>query len=119
LDRLLLVLLARQVRAGRQPLVVQPETLLRRHQAGFGRFWRRKAKVALRTRRRAPEVVALIQQLARAHRLWGAVVSCGERRKFGVRVRKRTIQRSMRRVRMPWPCGQIRATFLRHHGQHS
>ena len=71
LDRLLLVLLAGQVRAWRQALlIVQPETLLRRHRAGFRLLWRRKSKPASRKRQVAPEVVALIQQLAGENRLW-------------------------------------------------
>jgi hypothetical protein len=75
LDRLLLVLLARRVRAWRQALlIVQPETLLRWHRAGFRLLWRHRLKLVSPRRRVAPEVVALIQQLARENRLWGAGV---------------------------------------------
>jgi hypothetical protein len=73
LDRLLLVLLAGRVRAWRQALlIVQPETVLRWHRAGFCLLWRHRSKRASRNRRVAPEAVALIQQLARENRLWGA-----------------------------------------------
>ena len=44
-DRALLVLLAGRVRAWRQALLlVQPETLLRWHRAGFRALWRRKSR---------------------------------------------------------------------------
>jgi putative transposase len=99
LDRLLLVLLARQVRAWRQALlIVQPETLLRWHRAGFRILWRRRSKPVSPRRRVAPEVVALIQQLARENRLWGA---------------ERTVQKYMRQVRAPRPRGQTWAAFPR------
>jgi hypothetical protein len=79
LDRLLLVSLAGRVRAWRQALlIVQPETLLRWHRAGFRLLWRHRSKPASRNRRVAPEVVALIQQLARENRLWGAERIRGE-----------------------------------------
>jgi putative transposase len=44
-DRFLLVLLAKAVRAWRQPLlIIQPETLPRWHRQGFRLFWKHKAK---------------------------------------------------------------------------
>ena len=44
-DRILLVLLAKAVRAWRQALlIVQPETLLRWHRQGFRIFWKQKSK---------------------------------------------------------------------------
>ena len=119
LDRLLLVLLAGRVRAWRQALlIVQPETLLPWHRAGFHLLWRHKSKPASRRRRVAPEVVALIQQLARENRLWGAERIRGELLKLGVRVCKRTVQKYMRQVRSPRPRGQTWAAFLRSHGRH-
>ena len=43
-DRILLVLLAKAVRAWRQALlIVQPETLLRCHRQGFRIFWKQKS----------------------------------------------------------------------------
>ena len=119
LDRLLLVLLARQVRAWRQALlIVQPETLLRWHRAGFRVLWRHKPKPVSHRRREAPEVVALIQQLARENRLWGAERIRSDLIKLGVRVCKLTVQKYMRQVRAPRPRGQTWAAFLRNHGRH-
>jgi putative transposase len=119
LGRLLLVLLARRVRGWRQALlIVQPETLLRWHRAGFRLLWRHKAKAPRCSRQLAPEVVALIQQLARENRLWGAERIRGELLKLGVRVCKRTVQKYMRPVRSPRPRGQTWAASLRNHGHH-
>jgi putative transposase len=119
LDRLLLVLLARRVRAWRQALlIVQPETLLRWHRAGFRLLWRRRSRTRRSTRRLDAEVVALIQRLARENRLWGAERIRGELIKLGVRVCKRTVQKYMRQVRAPRPRGQTWAAFLRNQGRH-
>jgi transposase InsO family protein len=119
LDRLLLVVLAGRVRAWRQALViVQPETLLRWHRAGFRLLWRHRSKRASRNRRVAPEAVALIQQLARENRLWGAERIRGELLKLGIRVCKRTVRKYMRQAGGPRPQGQTWAAFLRNHGRH-
>jgi len=112
-------LLARQVRAWRQVLlIVQPETLRRWHRAGFRLFWGHRSKPVSPRRRVAPEIVALIQQLAHENRLWGAERIRGELIKLGVRVCKRTVQKYMRQVRGPQPRGQTWAAFLRNHGRH-
>jgi len=59
---------------------------------------------------------ALIQRMARNHRLWGAERIRGELLKLGIRVTKRTIQKHLRQLRGPQPQGQSWATFLRTHG---
>src|SRR5439155_4507914 len=63
----------------------------------------------------AAETIALIRQMARANRLWGAERIRGELLKLGIRVCKRTIQKYMRTVRTHQPRGQTWATFLRNH----
>jgi transposase InsO family protein len=115
-DRLLLVLLASRVRAWRQALlVVQPDTLLRWHRAGFRLFWRWRSAPRHRPPRVAPDTVALILRMARENRLWGAERIQGELAKLGLRVSKRTIQKYMRRARPPRRSGQSWTTFLRNH----
>jgi putative transposase len=110
-DRALLVLLAGLVRAWRQALlVVRPDTRLRWHRQGFRRFRRRRSTPRARQPRVPPDTVALIQQMARENRLWGAERIRGELRKLGIAVCKRTVQKSMRRARPP---GQAWGTFLR------
>ena len=72
-DRMLLLLLARVVRTWKQALfIVQPETLLRWHRQGFKLFWKYKSRAASTKPRISPETVALIKEMARDNRLWGA-----------------------------------------------
>ena len=117
-DRMLLVLLARIVRAWKQALfIVQPETLLRWHRQGFKLLWKYKSRAASLTPRISQETVALIQEMARDNRLWGAERMRGELLKLGIRVCKRTIQKYMKGVRTTRPYGQTWKTFLHTHAQ--
>jgi putative transposase len=113
-DRLLLALLARVVRTWKQALfIVQPETLLRWHRELFRLVWKRRSKVSSRQPKVAAETIALIRQMAKDNRLWGAERIRGELLKLGLHVCKRTIQKHMRTVRTQQPRGQTWATFLR------
>src|SRR5215471_9331558 len=113
-DQVLLVLLARLVRTWQQALViVQPDTLLRWHRELFRLYWKRKSKAASHQPKVASETIALIRQMARENRLWGAERIRGELLKLGIHVCKRTIQKYMRGVRTQQPRGQTWATFLR------
>jgi transposase InsO family protein len=117
-DRVLLVLLASRVRSWRQALrIVQPATLLRWHRSGVRLLWRWRSTRRSRQPRVSPDTVALIRQMARENRLWGAERIRGELLKIGVSVGKRTIQRHIRGARPPRPAGQTWATFLRTHGR--
>jgi putative transposase len=117
-DRMLLVLLARIVRSWKQALViVQPETLLRWHRQGFRLFWKYTSRAVASQPKIAAETVALIKEMARDNRLWGAERIRGELLKLGIRVCKRTIQKYMRQVSTPRPRGQTWKTFLRTHAQ--
>jgi putative transposase len=117
-DRMLLVLLARIVRSWKQTLViVQPETLLRWHRQGFKLFWKYKSRAASSQPKLSAETVALIKEMARDNRLWGAERIRGELLKLGIRVCKRTIQKYMRQVSTPRQRGQTWKTFLRTHAQ--
>src|SRR5215472_505925 len=112
-DRMLLVLLASIVRTWKQALfIVQPETLLRWHRQGFKLYWKYKSRAVSLTPRISPETVALIQEMARDNRLWGAERIRGELLKLGIRVCKRTIQKYMRVVRTSRPRGQTWSRFL-------
>ena len=115
-DRILLVLLARTVRAWKQALfIVQPDTLLRWHREGFRLFWRRKSRAHSYKPKVAAETIALIREMAAENRLWGAERIRGELLKLGMHVCKRTIQKDMRNVRTLRPKGQRWATFLHNH----
>jgi len=115
-DRILLVLLARVVRAWKQALViVQPETLLRWHREAFRFYWKHKSKAHSHKPKVAAETITLIREMATKNRLWGAERIRGELLKLGMHVCKRTIQKYIRQVRAPQPKGQKWATFLRNH----
>jgi hypothetical protein len=99
--------LGRMVRTWKQALfIVQPETLLRWHRQGFKLLWKYKSRAASPTPRISAENVALIKEMARDNRLWGAERIRGELLKLGIRVCKRTIQKYMRTVRTQEPRGQ-------------
>ncbi len=117
-DRLLLVLLARMVRTWKQVLfIVQPETLLRWHRQGLRLYWKYKSRAAPPKPKISAETVALIKEMARDNRLWGAERIRGELLKLGIRVCKRTIQKYMRQVGTTRPHGQTWKTFLRTHAE--
>ena len=86
-DRILLVLLARVVRTWQQALlIVQPDTLLRWHRELFRLYWKRKFKATSHKPKVAPETIALIRQMAKDNRFWGAERIRGELLKLGLRV---------------------------------
>jgi transposase InsO family protein len=115
-DRILLVLLARVVRTWQRALViVQPDTVLRWHRELFRLYWKRRSKASSHKPKVASETIALIRQMAKDNRLWGAERIRGELLKLGIHVCKRTIQKYMRHVRTHPPRGQRWATFLRNH----
>ena len=117
-ERGLLVLLARLVPLWRDALLlVKPDTLLRWHRAGFRLFWRQRSKAdARREPKLAPDLIALIRQMATSNVTWGAERIRGELLKLGIRVSKRTIQKYIRGARpRPPHLGQRWRTFLRDH----
>ena len=68
-DRLLLVLLARMVRAWKEALfLVQPETLLHWHRELFRLFWKHKSKGRPKKARLSSKTIALIKQIAANNR---------------------------------------------------
>jgi len=80
-DRVLMVLLASKLRKWKETLIiVQPNTILRWHRDLFRWVWKRKSRAKGR-RGREPlttEDVALIKQLAKENRSWGAERIRGE-----------------------------------------
>ena len=115
-DRVLLVFLARVVRTWKQALfIVQPETLLRWHRELFRLVWKRRSKTSSHQPKVATETIALIREMAKENRLWGAERIRGELLKLGIHICKRTIQKYMGTVRTQQPRGQRWSTFLRTH----
>ena len=95
--------------------VVQPETILRWHRAGFKVFWRWKSK----NRAGRPKIDRglrdLIQRMSKENPLWGASRIHGELLMLGFEVAKSTVSKYMVRVRNP--PSQTWKTFLRNHAQ--
>src|SRR5450830_1901131 len=95
--------------------VVQPETILRWHRAGFKVFWRWKS----RKRTGRPKIDRglrdLIQRMSKENRLWGASRIHGELLILGFEVAQSTVSKYMVRVRNP--PSQTWKTFLRNHAE--
>ncbi len=78
-DRGLLVLLASRLRGWAGALlIVQPATVLRWHQQGFRRFWRRKSAPRSQPSPLAAATIDLIKVMGRDNPLWGAERIRGE-----------------------------------------
>jgi putative transposase len=117
-ERGLLVLLAGLVPRWRDAvLLVKPDTILRWHRQGFRLLWRLKSRQSGKPRPRlSPDVIELMGRMAESNATWGAERIRGELLKLGIRVAKRTIQKSMRAVRPPAPPrGQRWHTFVRNY----
>lgn len=95
--------------------VVQPETILRWHRAGFRAFWRWKS----RKRAGRPKIDRglrdLIQRMSRENPHWGASRIHGELLMLGFEVAQSTVSKYM--VRGGTPPSQSWKTFLRNHAQ--
>jgi transposase InsO family protein len=113
-DRTLLVLLAGRLHSWQHALlIIQPDTLLRWHRAGYRWFWKRKSQPKRGRPPLAATTIALIKEMAAANPLWGAERIRGELLKLDIHVAKRTIQKYLRGARRPHPRGQTWTTFLR------
>jgi transposase InsO family protein len=95
--------------------VVEPETILRWHRAGFKAFWRWKS----RNRAGRPKIDRglrdLIQRISRENPLWGAPRIHAELLMLGFEVAQSTVSKYMVRGRNP--PSQTWKTFLRNHAQ--
>ena len=95
--------------------VVQPETILRWHRAGFKVFWRWKS----RNRAGRPKIDRglrdLIQRMSRENPLWGASRIHGELLMLGFEVAQSTVSKYM--ARPSKPPSQTWKTFLQNHAE--
>src|SRR5438094_447240 len=95
--------------------VVEPETILRWHRAGWKAFWRWKS----RKRAGRPKIDRglrdLIQRMSKENPLWGASRIHGELLMLGFAVAQSTVSKYM--VRGGRPPSQSWKTFLRNHAQ--
>jgi transposase InsO family protein len=93
--------------------IVQPETLVRWHRAGFRRYWRWKSNSRGGRPRIEIQLFALIQQMSTENPLWGAPRIHGELLKLGFSVAQSTVAKYM--VKRRGPPNQGWRTFLRNH----
>jgi transposase InsO family protein len=95
--------------------VVQADTVLRWHRAGFKMFWRWKS----RNRAGRPKIDRglrdLIQRMSRENPLWGASRIHGELLMLGFEVAQSTVSKYM--ARPSKPPSQTWKTFLRNHAE--
>jgi transposase InsO family protein len=94
--------------------IVQPETIVRWHRAGFRAFWRWKSRARRVGRPQVPvEVRRLIRDMSVANPLWGAPRIHGELLKLGIDVGQTSVAKYMARRRRPPSQGW--RTFLLNH----
>ena len=96
--------------------IIQPETLLHWHRAGFRRYWRWKSGGRGGRPQIQPELRALIRRMSAENRLWGAPRIHGELLKLGFEVSQSTVAKYMARRRGPPSQGWH--AFLANHAPH-
>jgi transposase InsO family protein len=113
-DRLVLVQLYRGFPSILKALaIVQPETVIGWHRAGFRCYWRWKSRVRGGRPTIEADLRTLIRQMSVDNPLWGAPRIHGELLKLGFEVAQSTVARYM--VRRWGPPSQGWRTFLRNH----
>ena len=93
--------------------IVQPETLVRWHRAGFRCYWRWKSRPRGRQPQIETDLQALIWRMSIENPLWGAPRIRGELLKLGFEVAQSTVAKYM--VKRRGPPSQGWRTFLRNH----
>jgi transposase InsO family protein len=93
--------------------IVQPETIVRWHRAGFRRYWRRKSRQGGGRPQIDAELRALIRRMSIENPLWGAPRIHGELLKLGFEVAQSSVAKYM--VKRCGPPSQGWRTFLRNH----
>ena len=90
--------------------IIQPETLVRWHRAGFRRYWRWKSRPLGGGPQIETELRVLIRRMSVENPLWGAPRIHGELLKFGLDVAQSSVAKYM--VKRPGPPSQGWRTFL-------
>jgi hypothetical protein len=80
---------------------IRPETLVRWHRGGFGRYWRWKSRNPGGRPRIDAGLRALIRQMSVENWLWGVPRIHGELRKLGFAVAQSSVANGM-----DWPCSR-------------
>src|SRR5476651_1194744 len=93
--------------------IVQPETLVRWHRAGFRYYWRWKSRPRGGRPQIETDLRALIRQMSMENPLWGAPRIHGELLKLGFEVAQSSVAKYM--VKRRGPPSQGWCTFLHNH----
>src|SRR6476659_1960045 len=93
--------------------IVEPETVVRWHRAGFRSFWRWKSSRRAGRPSVPPEIRRLIREMSLANPLWGAPRIHGELLKLGIDVGQTSVAKYMARRRRP-PSQGWRPFLLNH-----
>src|SRR5829696_6437798 len=93
--------------------IVQPETVLRWHRAGFRSYWRWKSRRRSGRPAVSSEIRQLIREMSVANPLWGAPRIHGELLKLGIDIGQTSVAKYMTRRRGPPSQGW--KTFFRNH----
>jgi transposase InsO family protein len=94
-------------------VIIEPETVIRWHRAGFRLFWRWKSRSPGGRPKVALEIRQLIRAMSLANPLWGAPRIHGELLKLGIDVGQTSVAKYMARHRRPPSQGW--KTFLRNY----
>jgi transposase InsO family protein len=113
-DRMVLSWVCQLFPKAREALaIVRPNTVVRRHRAGFRCYWRWKSRPRPGRPAVPAEIRQLIRQMSVANPLWGAPRIHGELLKLGIDIGQTSVAKYMARRR--GPPSQGRKTFLRNH----
>jgi len=93
--------------------IIEPETLVRWHRAGFRHYWRWKSGTRGGRPQIDPDLRALIKKMSMENPLWGAPRIHGELLKLGFEVSQSSVAKYM--VKRSGPPSQGWKTFLRNH----
>jgi hypothetical protein len=97
-------------------LIVQPETVVGWHCAGFRLYWRWRSRGRAPGRANiSPEIRELIRRTAKENPTWGAPKIHGELLKLGFTVSERSVSRYLHAVQRRGDPGKRWLTFLRNH----
>jgi hypothetical protein len=94
-------------------VIIQPDTIVRWHRAGFRSYWRRKSHSRGGRPKVSAKVRNLIRRISVENPLWGAPRIHGELLKLRIEVAQSTVGKYTARRRPG--SGQTWETFLRHH----
>src|SRR3984893_3491422 len=94
-------------------VIIQPDTIVRWHRAGFRSYWRWKSRSCGGRPKVAAEVRSLIRRMSLENSLWGAPRIHGGLLKLGIEVAQSTVAKYMAKRRPG--SGQTWQTFLCNH----